>query len=409
MPFNLNRYLLGLSFAIDCVESELLGVTTHHGKRVAYVAMRMAQAMGLSEAGIFDIAALAILHDNGLAEERLTHANSHLDRLYQVEDLPAHCDIGEQNVKEFPFQDNGIGAIKYHHENWDGTGFFHLEGDAIPLMAQIIGLADHADLRCRLQTPDPAHWARVDAFVVEREGSAFSPDLVDVFREVSKTPAFWYDLRDPFIQAALERTMPVLSVEMDWGQVLEISRVFSRIIDAKSRFTLRHSSGLVEKTGRMAAHFGKGAEERLKLRIAASLHDVGKLGIPNAILDKPGQLTDEERRTVNIHTYYTRLCLEQIPGFEEITEWAANHHEKLDGRGYPFGLGKEDLDFNARLLTVLDIYQALTEERPYRKSLSHTRTMEIIGRLRDNGEVDAGIVHEVNQALSNFHQGESPE
>lgn len=400
MKFNLNRYLLGLSFAIDCVESELLGVTTNHGKRVAYVSMRMAKAMGMSDAEIFDIAALAILHDNGLAEERLTYQGGHVDRLYQVEDLPEHCRIGEENVSAFPFQSVVPGIINDHHEHWDGSGFFGRQGDAIPLMAQIIGLADYTDLVCRFQTPDPANRAAIHDFVNQRKGHAFSPDLVDVFRQVSSSPAFWYDLQDPFIQAALDRTMSERTVEITWGRVLEISRVFSRIIDSKSRFTLSHSCGLEEKVGHMADHFNKGAEERLKLRIAASLHDVGKLAIPNTILDKPGKLTDEERQTVTIHTYYTRLCLERIPGFEEITEWAANHHEKLDGRGYPLGLGKEALDFNARLMTVLDIYQALTEERPYRQSLSHRRTMEIIGKLRDSGEVDAQIVDEVDRAFS---------
>ncbi|MBF0447857.1 MAG: HD domain-containing protein [Magnetococcales bacterium] len=400
MQFNLNRYLLGLSFAIDCVESELLGVTSNHGKRVAYVSMRLASAMGFSDKAIFDIAALAILHDNGLAEERLTHTDRDTDRLYQVEDLPAHCLIGEGNVSAFPFQCAESGVISYHHENWDGSGFFGLQGDAIPLMAQIIGLADYTDLKCRFQTPDPANWVKIDDFVNQRRGRVFSADLVDVFRQVSQSPAFWYDLRDPFIQAALDRTMPEMTTDISWEQVLEVSRVFSRIIDSKSRFTLSHSSGLEEKAGHMVDHFNMDDEERLKLRIAASLHDVGKLAIPNAILDKPGKLTDEERGTVNIHTYYTRLCLEQIPGFEQITEWAANHHEKLDGGGYPLGLGKGELDFNARLLTVLDIYQALTEERPYRKSLSHARSMEIIGKIRDNGEVDAEIVGEVDRAFS---------
>ena len=150
----------------------------------------------------------------------------------------------------------------------------------------------------------------------------------------------------------------------------------------------------------MATYFKMEDVERTQLRIAASLHDVGKLAVPNTILDKPGQLTDEERRVVNIHTYYTRLCLEQIPGFEQITDWAANHHEKLGGGGYPLGLGDVNLDFNSRLMTVLDIYQALTEERPYRKSLSHRRTMEIIGKIRDHGELDAELVDQVDKAFS---------
>jgi len=398
--FNLNRFLLGLSFAIDCVESELLGSTSNHGKRVAAVSMRMARAMGLSDSQVFDIASLAILHDNGLAEESLTHVRPEADRLYHVEDLPAHCTIGEHNAAKFPFQTDCFESIRFHHEHWDGSGFFGISGDKIPIMAQIISLADYTDLKFRFQTPDPGNRDRIAMFLNENSGSIFSPDLVDLFHQISKVPAFWFDLRDPFIHAALDRTMPECSMESDWQGVLDISRVFSRIIDSKSRFTLRHTQGLEEKIDHMAGHYRVATEERLQLRIAASLHDVGKLAIPNAILDKPGSLTDAERYKVTEHTYYTRLCLEPIPGFENITEWAANHHEKLGGGGYPMGLGKKDLDFNARLMTVLDIYQALTEERPYRQSLSHQQSMAIIGKLRDNGDVDGEIVGDVDRVFS---------
>ncbi|MBF0110849.1 MAG: HD domain-containing protein [Magnetococcales bacterium] len=400
MKFSLNHYLLGVSLALDCVESELLGVTTNHGKRVAYVSMRMAQAMGLSQPEVFDIVAFALLHDNGLAEERLSHGWTGRDRLMEVEDLPAHCDIGEGNVGRFPFQSDHREIIRYHHERWDGGGFFGLTGDRIPIMAQIIGMVDYTDLKICFGQPNPENRADILAFLRERRGHNFSADLIEVFAQVSSFPAFWLDLRDVHLVAGLNRNMPNLSLEMSWERVLEVSGVFSRIIDAKSRFTHAHTSGLVEKTAFMADYYGVEPELKIRLRIAASLHDVGKLAIPNAILDKPGRLDAEERRKIEEHTYYTRICLESIPGFEEITEWAANHHEKLTGKGYPLGLGPERLDRWCRLLTVLDIYQALTEERPYRKSLSHARTMEIIWPQVHAGALDPQAVGDVERAFS---------
>ncbi len=400
MQFNLNRYLLGLSYAIDCMESELLGVTTNHGKRVAYVALRMAHALGLPEAEIFDIAAFAILHDNGLSEEALANDRLDRDRLCQVEDLPAHCDIGERNVEMFPFQSKAVNIIRYHHEHWDGSGFFGLQGDDIPKMAQIIGLADYTDLRFRYETPDPANRERILAFLAEKSGTAFSPELVEVFRQVSDRPAFWLDLRNPFIQAALDRYMPDMTVETDWNGVLSISRVFSRIIDSKSRFTLRHSSGVEEKIACMADHYNIDGDTRIRLQIAANLHDVGKLAIPNAILDKSAPLTDIEQRRMMEHTYYTRLCLEPIPNFQDISQWASNHHEKLTGTGYPLGLTADQLDVYSRLLSVLDIYQALSEERPYHRPLPHSQVMQILDRQCAAGELDPDIVNEVRYVFA---------
>ncbi|WP_143814852.1 HD-GYP domain-containing protein [Magnetofaba australis] len=400
MLFDLNRFLIGLSYAIDCVESELLGVTTNHGKRVAYISLRLAQAAGLDDAERFDIAACAILHDNGLAQENLSRPDLQQNRLRQVEDMPDHCDIGEANVSCFPFRSPARDIIKFHHEHWNGAGFFGMRGDAIPLMAQIIGLADFVDLKFRFENPDPGNRERIQAFVQEKRGSAFSPDLAALFEEVSQSTGFWLDLRNHNIQQALSRRTPHHAVEMPWSQVLEVCRAFSRIIDSKSRFTLRHSSGLEEKNGVMATHYGMSADDTLMLRTAAALHDVGKLSIPNAILDKPGKLTDLERARVQEHTYYTRQCLEPIPGFEVITEWAANHHEKLTGDGYPLRLPATALDFNARLMTVLDIYQALTEDRPYREGLTHTVTMEIIDRLTKSGELEPQIVEDVRRVMA---------
>ncbi|MBF0425463.1 MAG: HD domain-containing protein [Magnetococcales bacterium] len=398
MKFNLNRYLFGLSLALDCVESELLGVTTYHGLRVAYVAVRLARLLGLSDREVFDLAAFAILHDNGLAEESLTQNLPVRGRLDGVEAAALHCTIGESNIAAFPFQTSVRGIVEYHHEHWDGSGFFDLRGDEIPLMAQIVGLADYADLRCRFA--EAASRACVQAFLDDTSGRTFSPHLVDAFRQASASTAFWLDLRDPFIHAGLHRVMPEMSLELGWREVLEISRVFSKIIDSKSRFTSRHSRGLEEKTAHMADHFALDDETKTRLRIAASLHDVGKLAMPNAILDKPGRLTDDERQKMSEHTYYTRICLEPIPDFGQITEWASNHHEKLNGRGYPLGLAADQLDPWSRLLTVLDIYQALTEERPYRQPLPHSQVMAMLERMSREGELDGGMVAAVGWALS---------
>lgn len=175
--------------------------------------------------------------------------------------------------------------------------------------------------------------------------------------------------------------------------------VFSKIIDNKSKFTSKHSQGLSSRVEIMADYYGKDRLEKTQLLITADLHDIGKVTISNNLLDKKGSLTDIEFKTIQIHAYYTRICLEPIGGFEEITNWASNHHEKLDGSGYPYGLKGEQLDFNSRLMACLDIYQALTEDRPYRQGFSHIESMDILKDMSQEGLIDKDIVEDIGQVL----------
>jgi len=150
----------------------------------------------------------------------------------------------------------------------------------------------------------------------------------------------------------------------------------------------------------MADYYGYDEIMKTKLIIAADLHDIGKLAISNDIIDKPGPLNEEEMTKVKKHTYYTRMSLQHIEGFEDINEWASNHHEKLDGTGYPYGFKADRLDFNSRLMACLDVYQALKEERPYRKELSHEKSVGILRAMAENGGVDHNIVNDINEVFS---------
>lgn len=130
-------------------------------------------------------------------------------------------------------------------------------------------------------------------------------------------------------------------------------------------------------------------DKKIKFEIAALMHDVGKLAIPNSILNKNGSLNPKEVQIIKSHTYYTRLILSRIRGFEDITNWAANHHEKLNGKGYPLGLYGDRLSIDERIMAVCDIYEALTSDRPYRDGLPKERAIDILQRMVDNGEICA--------------------
>jgi HD-GYP domain-containing protein (c-di-GMP phosphodiesterase class II) len=132
------------------------------------------------------------------------------------------------------------------------------------------------------------------------------------------------------IYKALKEDAPQYSMEISFEEIRKITDVFSKIIDSKSEFTKRHSSELSDKVAIMADYYKMNIDEKMKLIIAADLHDIGKLAVPNNILDSPNKLTNEEFGVIKKHSYFTRLALQELKGFEDITEWASNHHEKLN-------------------------------------------------------------------------------
>ena len=400
MQFSLNDFLIAVSFALDFVEMDRLGMQSNHGKRTAYLTLCIARRLDLSEEEVYDAAALSILHDNGLSEsslyEQLPQEWNHA--VTRFEGSRGHCVIGEKNVKDYPFLTEPEGVILYHHERYDGNGFFGLKGDEIPLISLIIAAADSFENYFKYAGGDYSH-VKVLEWVNSCEAGMVSPQLAAILHQMAEDQSVWENLSNDRIEPALDALVPSFEMEVPLDKIRQVTGVFSRIVDSKSSFTRRHSKGLAEKAARMAEYYKKGQEETARLVIAADLHDLGKLAVPNSILDVPRALTPEEFETVKRHVYYTRVALENIRGFEDITEWAANHHEKLNGKGYPFGKTGDELDFNSRLMGCLDVYQALTEDRPYRKGMAHSQAIKVLSDMAKNGFVDNSITKDIDQAF----------
>ncbi|MPN28700.1 3'3'-cGAMP-specific phosphodiesterase 1 [bioreactor metagenome] len=157
-----------------------------------------------------------------------------------------------------------------------------------------------------------------------------------------------------------------------------IAEIFATIIDSKSGFTAMHSRGIADLAFEVSKYVGYDENKCLKMKIAGLLHDIGKLAIPATILDKKDKLTEDEFSLIKSHTYYTKLILDRIELIPDISEWAANHHEKLNGAGYPRRLSAEHISEESKIIGVCDIYQALTEDRPYRKGMYMYEAFQIL-------------------------------
>ena len=391
--FDLNLFLKGISFALDFVEMDILGATQNHSRRVAYIALRLAEMLTLSEEEKSDLLVYSIMHDNGLSEETLTtqYKLKRMNRIERIENLKEHCEFGERNIANYPLLSDSKNIIKYHHESYDGKGFYGLKGMDIPLLAQLVAFADFVDNFYHFEKDRKP---LIIDYVKQKKNIRFSPEIADSFHHLSLQTKFWMDLKNEFIFTAISELIVPNIIETTWKELFEILKVFSTIVDSNSKFTGRHTMGIVQNARKAANYYQFSEDESYQLQIAASLHDLGKLAISRDILEKKGSLSVDERELMKSHTYYTKMALKQIPVLNEIKEWAANHHEKLDGTGYPEGLKADQLCFKSRLMACLDIFQALKEDRPYREGLSFERTFAIMQKMADDNAIDNTILHD---------------
>ncbi len=385
--------LESFSLALDFAEMDYFKVNMNHSRRVTYIALNIGRAMGLSEDDQKDLYALSLLHDNGLTLSGLKL------RGREFESISDHCMEGERNILSIPLTKPRENVIKYHHENYDGTGFYGISGEDIPLFSQIIHLSDSLDTKFNLTKLGFQRREDVKEHVMRKRKKFFSPIVADALLSFLHKERFWADLLFYNIVEVLNRIAPQIVYEYSWEDIFPISETFMKIIDSKSKFTYRHSRGITEKIGLMSTFYNFASGKKMKLHIAANLHDLGKLYIPNSILEKPDKLDSFEFSEIKKHTYFTKLALDKIPGFEDITGWAANHHEKLNGRGYPESLTAEDLDFESRLMGVVDIYQALTEDRPYREGSTHREAVKILYDMARGGFIDKQIPTDVDNVI----------
>ncbi len=365
----------------------------NHSKRTALVALYIAEKLNYEGERLKNLYMAACTHDIGAVE---AFAESHSDKNFIYE----HSEFGSNIIKKLPLDKSISRFIKFHHESWDGSGPNGLSGSDIPEEAQIIHIADMFEF---IYDDDQSYRAQRDyilTWIKSRRGRLFSKHITDAFLEACIPERFWLDMENiNNNQFILTRKYPSLKTPITLNSMRNISMVFAAIIDKKSNFTHEHSIGLFNHVSQFSKYYGFNEEETMKMKIAALLHDIGKLSVPNQILDKPGKLTAEEFSIIKSHTYYTKLILSNIEGMEDIAQWAANHHETLRGTGYPEGLDAKQLCHKSRIMAVCDIYQALTEDRPYREGMSKEKALGIIDSMVEIGNIDRAVVKALKEII----------
>jgi len=384
---DLRQVIYALSEALD-----LVGVDdVAHGKRVAIMAAECAKAGGMSPAEISMLFDLGMLHDIGVSS---TSIHQSLVREFDWESSQQHCLAGADLLKDFAPLARLAEPIRYHHTHWEQLVKCGI-GKTVAEAANLVFLVDRVDALAASHYADGTLFSnteRIRGQIRERAGTYFAPHLVDLFLAASASEVFWLLLEtrsiQTYLQEMLARDEPYAATIPELRQ---LAIIFSRIVDAKSHFTAEHSLGVAALARHIAQKMGISADNCDRIEIAGLLHDIGKLRVPDEVLEKPGRLDDRERLIMNTHSFETFQILRRISGFERIAVWAAYHHEEPDGSGYPFHVRSETLDPEARIMRVADIIQALAQNRPYRQSLPTEKVRELLLDLMAKGRVDAEI------------------
>jgi HD-GYP domain-containing protein (c-di-GMP phosphodiesterase class II) len=388
---NLGNLVLSLSDAMDLASPLLI----QHQQRTALVAWEMGKAARLSNERLERLFIAALLHDIGAfsLEEKISLRN------FAFEDLEEHCIRGELLLNNIPWLKDSARIIRFHHTEWQHWE----ESIEIPIVleSQLLELADYLERSINREQYILHQHEDIIAKIESLSGSSLHPQVVDLLISVSHSEEFWLDLVSPRLYSLLLNEGPFRKLEIDYPDISIIAELFRNIIDFRSRFTSTHSSGVAASASMLAKLFGLTDAEIGLMEVAGNLHDLGKLAIPNSILDKPGNLNKEEMSVMKSHTYYTYLIINSIGGLKQIAEWAAYHHEKLDGSGYPFHCEAGELCTGARILMVADIFTALAEDRPYRKGMSKEGIIEIIKQFADRRLLDTRIV---NLLFENYNE-----
>ncbi len=419
----LSEVIGALSYALDLTEGQPRG----HCLRCCWIGMHIGKTLGLGQDELWDLYYTLLLKDAGCSSnaERLCQLYGHDDidtkrnfkrvntqRINQLarfvfeHTAPGHglgervqrllhlilkgerlanelvttrCERGAQIAKQLGFNDRVAAGVHSLDEHWNGKGRpEQLAGENIPLGSRIALLAQVVDVFYQI---DSAETTMTE--IRHRKGMWFDPLVVEAFERVAADAAFWEALSDPAIPDRVFAMEPAAHITyLDDDKLDAIAAAFAQVVDAKSHFTYGHSERVAQYSELLASRLAVDEGRRRWLRRGALLHDIGKLGVSNAVLDKPEQLDADEWEKVRTHPRLTEEILSHITPFRELARVAGAHHERLDGKGYPAGISAEAISLETRIITTCDIFDAITADRPYREAIPVEQALQIMEKLR---------------------------
>lgn len=370
--------------------SETMDVAHHklalHQLRTAYTCWKIAEEAALTPSQIEKLFLAAMLHDIGAftALEKVNHYD------FEAKGCEPHCLRGELIYSQVPWLAPSAKMVRLHHTPWccysDSIEAPDVLEAQILMLAEILEREINRDIHILNQSSSLRESMR------NKAGSTIHARVVELFLCVSGSEAFWLELTAPNLMNFLKYKGPVQHVYNDAAAALKMEEFFTAIIDFRSKYTASHTAGVSSCTNSLGALLGLPESERVELYLAATLHDLGKIGVPTEILEKPGKLTRQEFAMIKMHSYLTFTLLDSVRGLEEVARIAGSHHEKLDGCGYPYRIESDEISTSSRIVAVADVFTALAEDRPYRDGLPPKEIKQVMQDMVKKQHLDGRIV-----------------
>ncbi len=439
----LAELLSALSYALDMVEGQPAG----HCVRCCWIGIHIGRELGLPEAEIWELYYTLLMKDvgcssnaaricqlymtddiafkrdfmtiNGSLPQVLRFVLSHTGMTAGLADrfralvhvfqnggqiaqelMETRCDRGAEIARKMRFSEHVIAAIRSFDEHWNGGGMpAGLKGDDIPIYSRIALISQIVDV---FQMANGAEAAKLE--VQHRTGTWFDPRVSAAFERVAARPEFWGTLRSDELQMAIFALEPAQERSfVDEDYLDGIAAAFAQVIDSKSSYTAGHSARVTLFADLIAEQLEFSQEGRRRLRRAALLHDIGKLGVSNSVLDKPAKLDPGEWAAMQKHTSLGEEVLSRIAAFRDLATIAGAHHERLDGKGYPRGLRGDQIALEVRIVTTADIFDALTADRPYRAAMPVDKALAIMTDMLDTA-IDRQCFAALRRALARIDE-----
>ncbi len=391
-----NQYdmLLCISNAVDLIAAEY---TSHH-QQVAFLSYHIGQQMGLDDAACRELLMAGMLHDIG--------ALSNDEKLMLIEEEPvtvnSHAFRSAKLLEEVPVFSTIADIVRYHHISWVFGSGLHFLDKEVPISSHILHLADRVCVKFNPKQSAIEQVPDVINSIAKNSDTKFMPESVKALEELKKSDHIWLSLLEsaPLNYLPTQRIFAMMPLNID--ELLDVTRMISFIIDFRSHFTATHSAGVAAVAKRLGELSGFSQNECKMLLIAGYLHDFGKLTVPNSVLEKPSALNRKEFNIIRGHTFHTYRLLNTIAGFEVINKWASLHHEKLNGKGYPFQLSEESIPLGSRIMAVADIFTSITEDRPYRNGMSQTQIVRVLKSMAQEKAICTKVVDTLIGRLDEF-------
>ncbi len=378
--------------AVDLAEGHASG----HAQRVAYIAQELAVTLEMDEDEIADITLAALFHDVGLfsitheltelssapeTELLVNHARDEVEDLSSqvrsgniqkvAELLIKHALSGAEITGDLPLPPNVARLIMCNHERYDGLGYPEgLRGDDIPLAQRVLTAADCLETAIagageRGHSPE-----FVRSETMQLSGKQIDPNISRGLVEATQNVRFWGVFTGGQLSKQLTSRFPQERLAVTYGDIAAFLSRLVWLVDGKSPFRQHHSWNVAKYSFLMSMELGLAEDLSASLGVAGLVHDLGKAGVSNQILDKPKWLTGPEYELAKKHINYTLKIMSLGGGmFDDLADWISGHHERLDGSGYPSRLKGDQLSREVRIISTADVYDALISDRPYRKGL----------------------------------------